>query len=99
LADEAFLRRVHTKARLNYASVPEYHEIFRRVCAESGLTYDAAVVDELVATLERNERPLRPCDPGEIIQQIRWAAGYEGKSPSLDSASVEQACRNYFFSA
>ncbi len=99
LADEAFLRRVHTKARLNYASAPEYHEIFRRVCTESGLTYDAAVVDGLVALLEKSGRPLRPCDPGEIVQQIRWAAGYEGKPPSLDSPSVEQACRNYFFSA
>jgi hypothetical protein len=69
------------------------------VCTESGLNYDAAVVDELVAMLEKNGRPLRPCDPGEIVQQIRWAAGYEGKPPSLDSSSVEQACRNYFFSA
>jgi hypothetical protein len=99
LGDEAFLRRVHTKARLNYASVPEYHEIFRRVCIECGLTYDAPVVDELIALLEKNGRPLRPCDPGEIVQQIRWAAGYEGKPPCLDSASIEQACRNYFFSS
>jgi len=99
LGDEAFLRRVHTKARLNYASLAEYHEIFRRVCTESGLAYDAAVVDGLVALLEKSGRPLRPCDPGEIVQQIRWAAGYEGKPPCLDSPSVEQACRNYFFSA
>jgi len=99
MADEAFLRRVHTKARLNYASAPEYHEIFRRVCSEFGLTYDAAVVDGLVALLEKSGRPLRPCDPSEIVQQIRWAAGYEGKPPCLDSPSVEQACRNYFFSA
>ena len=99
LADETFLRRVHTKSRLSYATPSEYHEIFRRVCTESGLTYDAAVVDELIASLEKSGRPLRPCDPGEIVQQIRWAAGYVGKPPCLDSPSVEQACRNYFFSA
>jgi predicted ATPase with chaperone activity len=97
--DEAFLRRVHTKAKLNYATSQEFHEIFRRVCAESDLTYDAAVVDELVASLEKSGRPLRHCDPGEIVQQVRWAAGYEGRPPRLDSASVVQACRNYFFSA
>jgi len=99
LADEAFLRRIHTKARLNYATPSEYHEIFRRVCTESSVSYDASVVDRLVASLEKSGRPLRPCDPGEIVQQIRWAAGYEGKPPSLDSPSVEQACRNYFLSA
>jgi predicted ATPase with chaperone activity len=99
LADEAFLRRIRTKTKLEYATASEFHEIFRRVCAESDLTYDAAVVDELVAFLEKSGRPLRPCDPGEIVQQIRWAAGYEGKPPCLDSPSVMQACRNYFFSA
>ena len=98
-ADEAFLRRIHTKTKLNYATSREFHEIFRRVCAESDLMYDATVVDELVAFLEKSGRPLRPSDPGEIVQQIRWAAGYEGKPPSLDSSSVVQACRNYFFSA
>jgi predicted ATPase with chaperone activity len=99
LADEAFLRRVHTKVKLSYATPQEYHEIFQRVCAESELPYNAAAVDELVALLGRSGRPLRPCDPTEIVQQIRWAAGYEGKPPVLDSPSIEQACRNYFFSA
>jgi len=99
LADEAFLRRIHSKTKLNFATPPEFHEIFRRVCAQFELTYDAAVVDELVATLEKAGRPLRPSDPGEIVQQIRWAAGYEGKPPRLDGPSVAQACRNYFFSA
>jgi predicted ATPase with chaperone activity len=99
LADEAFLRRIHTKAALNYVTAPEFHEIFRRACADSELTYDAAAVDELISSLEKIGRPLRPCDPGEIIQQIRWAAEYEGRAPHLDSAAVTQACRNYFFSA
>jgi len=98
-ADEAFLRRIHSKTRLNYATSKEFHEIFRRVCAESELDYDAGVVDDLVALLEKAGRPLRPCDPGEIVQQIRWAAVYEGKPPCLDASSVTQACRNYFFSA
>jgi hypothetical protein len=96
-ADEAFLRRIHTKTKLSYATSWEFHEIFRRVCAETDLTYDATVVDELVAFLEKSGRPLRPCDPGEIVQQVRWAAGYEGKPPCLDSPSVLQACRNYIF--
>ncbi len=98
-ADEAFLRRVHIKAQLSYASSWEFHEIFRRVCAGFDMTYDAAVVDELIATLEKSGRHLRPCDPAEIVQQIRWAAEYEDRPPRLDSASVAQACRNYFFTA
>jgi len=97
--DEAFLRRVHTKAQLSYASPWEFHEIFRRVCADFDVTYEAPVVDELIASLGKSGRRLRPCDPAEIVQQIRWAAEYEERPPRLDSASVAQACRNYFFSA
>jgi predicted ATPase with chaperone activity len=97
--DEAFLRRVHTKAQLSYASSLEFHEIFRRVCADFEMTYEAEVVDELIASLEKSGRHLRPSDPTEIVQQIRWAAEYADGPPRLDSASVVQACRNYFFSA
>jgi predicted ATPase with chaperone activity len=99
VADEAFLRRIHTKVKLSDATAEEFHEIFRRACVESDLVYDAAVVDELVASLERSGRPLRPCDPGEIAQQICRAARYERKPPRLDSASVVQACHNCFLSA
>ena len=97
--DEAFMRRVHTKAQLTYASTWEFHEIFRRVCADFELRYEADAVDELITSLEKSGRHLRPCDPAEIVQQIRWGAEYAGRPPRLDSASVVQACRNYFLSA
>ena len=94
LADEAFLRRIQTKIRLDFVKPKEFKEIFRRVCEETKLAYDARVVDELIATLERMNHPLRPCYPHEIIQHITWAAGYEGRPPHLDSEAVAQACRN-----
>jgi len=99
LMDEAFLRRIQTKVRLDYATSQEFHEIFRHVCAESDLTYDAAVVDELISFLERSGRPLRPCDPGEIALHILRGAAYEDRPPRFDSASIAQACRSYLLSA
>jgi predicted ATPase with chaperone activity len=99
LVDEAFLRRIQTKVALDYVAPHEFHEVFRRVCKDFDLVYEPAVVDELIAYLRREDKPLRPCYPREIVQHISWAARYEGKPPHVDSTTVAQACRNYFLSA
>lgn len=98
LADEAFLRRIQTKIKVDYVTREQFHEIFRRVCADAGLVYDAAVVEDLIHILRESRQPLRACYPRDIVQQICWAARYEGKRPELDATTVAQACRNYFLS-
>ena len=98
LADEAFLRRIQTKVKLDYVSPQEFHEIFGRVCAELGLAYDRAAVEELITMATEMRQPLRPCYARDIAQHILWAARYSGQSPHLDSTSVAQAWRDYFVS-
>ena len=98
IADEAFLRRIQTKVKLDYVSPQEFHEIFSRVCAEVGLAYDPAAVEDLIVVLTKMRQPLRPCYPHDLVQQILWAAQYQGRPPQLDSTSVAQACHNYFVS-
>jgi len=98
LADEAFLRRIPSKVKVDNVTPEQFHEIFRRVCEERKLIYDAAVVDKLVVLLDGLKQPLRPCYPGDIIQQICWTARYAGKQPHLDLETVTQACHNYFLS-
>lgn len=97
LADEAFLRRIQTKVRINYVSPEQFHEIFRRLCDDFKLEYDSRVVDGLIETLSTElNQPLRACYPRDIIQQICWAARFEGKTPQLESKTVLRACRSYF---
>ena len=96
LADEAFLRRITSKVKVDNCTPEQFHEIFRRVCEEHKLTYDAAVVDELMDLLGGLKQPLRPCYPLDIVRQICWAARYEGKQPHFDLTTVTQAYRNYF---
>jgi predicted ATPase with chaperone activity len=100
LADEAFLRRIRNKIRVDAMDREAFHEVFRRLCARFKLNYDVDVVDTLVDVLTTElKQPLRPCYPLDIIQQIQWSSQYEGKKPSLDRQSVAQACRNYFISS
>jgi predicted ATPase with chaperone activity len=98
LADEAFMRRIQTKVKMDYVSREHFREIFRRLCSEFGIAFDSHIVDYVIDLLSEFEQPLRACYPGDIIAQIRWAARYEGKELRLDRTSVAQACRNYFIS-
>ncbi len=97
LADEAFLRRIHNKIKVDNMNRQQFHEIFQHLCKEHELAYDAAVVDQVIGMLEKDfHQPLRACYPRDVINQIRWSAQYLGKKPHLDRETVAQACRNYF---
>jgi predicted ATPase with chaperone activity len=97
LADEAFLRRIQTKINVTYVTDEQFHEIARRVCTQSGLVYDASVVDGLIKVLSQLHQPLRACYPRDIIQHICWKAKYDGKQPVLTSDAIREACDRYFF--
>src|SRR5262249_36693618 len=86
LADEAFLRRIQTKIKVDYVSAQQFDEICRRVCSEFGLSCDTEVLEELRCVLSRHGQPLRACYPRDIVQHLRWAASYQGRQPQLDLA-------------
>ena len=96
LADEAFMRRIQTKIKVNYVTDEEFHEISRRVCAQHGLAYDAPVVTGFIQILSELRQPLRACYPRDMIQHVCWKAKYEGKQPVLTLEAVREACGSYF---
>jgi len=97
LVDEAFLRRIQTKIKLDNIGDEQFHEICRRVCAEEHLEYQSPVVDELIRVIRRDlNQPLRACYPRDIISQVVWGARYEKRTPRFDRESVATACGAYF---
>jgi predicted ATPase with chaperone activity len=97
LVDEAFLRRIQTKIKVDYVTPKQFQEIFRRLCQQFNLKYDAAAVEDLVQMIGRQyKEPLRACYPRDIVQQILSRARYLDREPLLDREAVAQACRNYF---
>ncbi len=95
LVDEAFLRRLHTKIKLDTITSEQFHEIFQRVCDDK-IVYDFILVDKLGKWILQNGRALRACYPVDIVNQIRWAARFDGKEPELNWDALVQACDNYF---
>jgi len=97
LVDEAFLRRIQTKIKVEPVTNEQFHEIFRRLCQDSDLQYDPAVVDSLIEVIINElQQPLRACYGRDIVQQLCWAAKYDRRKPELNWESVAEACRNYF---
>ncbi|HEV2495559.1 MAG TPA: hypothetical protein VG204_21075 [Terriglobia bacterium] len=97
LADEAFLRRIHNKIKVDFMDVQQFKEVFHRLCGQYDLEYEPVVIDRLVTMLQKElKQPLRACYPLDIISQIRWAAQYQGVKAHLDKETIAAACRNYF---
>ena len=97
LVDAAFLRRIQTKIEVGALSDAHFHEIFRGVCDDLKVSYDAVIVDKLVDVIRNKlKEPLRACQPRDIVNQICWAARYESRLPTLTDQTLAAAIDAYF---
>jgi hypothetical protein len=97
LVDAAFLRRIQTKVKIGAVSDDQFCEIFRRVARDKTVDFDPGVFNVLIDFIRLNlKQELRSCYPRDIVNQVVWAARYEGKKPYLDHASITQAVTAYF---
>ena len=97
LSDEAFLRRIGYKIKIDYLREEEYVAICRQVCERLGVEYreDAIrfLLDEEHAT--RGVR-LSACHPNDILSRVVEICQYEGMPPRMENALITRACKDYF---
>ena len=97
LTDEAFMRRIQTKIKIDPVSDEQFHSIFRVVCEHNGLLYEPALVDEVIRVIREDlKEPLRGCHPRDLVNQIRWKARYKDVDPHFDRESLIDAVDAYF---
>jgi hypothetical protein len=97
LADEAFLRRIGHKVELRPCEPDQYREIWRRVCAERGLAWDASLVEFAIGGLHRARGvPLLPCHPRDLIGIVLDRARYLETPAVLTPESLTKAWDAYF---
>ena len=97
LVDACFLRRIQTKIKIDGVTDEQFCEIFRRVADEHSVTYDPRVCTDLIDFIRSVLKlELRQCYPRDIVNQVLWAARYEGRKPHMDHASMAQAVEAYF---
>ena len=97
LVDEAFLRRMPYKIRVDHPSVGQFKAIFQLVCESSGVHFRDDVFEYLLhECYERMQVSLSACHPRDLIQQIVESARYHGTRPELTVESISQAWESYF---
>jgi predicted ATPase with chaperone activity len=97
LVDPAFLRRIQTKIKIGACTDEQFAEIFRRFAREHQVECEEGICDDLIHFIrDALKQELRSCYPRDIVNQVRWAARYEGKTPYMDRTSLMRACEAYF---
>ena len=99
LVDEAFLRRIRYKIKIDYPAIEDFEEIFRRVCEESGMEYCKGTFNHLVDYYYRRlDIKFSACHPKDLVEHIIEEASYHGHPPELSQEALGRAWDNYFVS-
>ena len=97
LVDGAFLRRIPYKIQVLDPTPDEFHQLFERIAPTQGFQYDRSVVEYL---LERHyrpvNRPLRSCQPRDLLLQVRNYCMYHGLPKVMTRDAFDFAVENYF---
>jgi energy-coupling factor transporter ATP-binding protein EcfA2 len=97
LVDEAFLRRIRYKIKIDHPSVEEFETIFKRVCEYNGIEFKRDVFDYLMDSYYKR-LGVRPnaCHPRDIIDHMIDDAHYYGHRPQMTKEGIDSAWTNYF---
>jgi len=95
--DEAFLRRIQYKVFAESPTYADFLTIFENYCAQVGVEFDRAIVEQLLVEYFRPRRiPLRGCQPSALIEQALALAEYAGQSRRLTIDLLTAAGNSYF---
>ncbi len=97
LVDEAFLRRIPYKIEVADPDEDEFRKLFEIMAPIVGFEYDQDAVDYLIETHYKPVgRPLRCCQPRDLLLQIRNFCHYVGGPPVMSPENFDFAVENYF---
>jgi hypothetical protein len=96
LADQAFLRRMGYRARVEPPTPRAYIEIFKRQAYNRGIQCDDAALDHVLSKYRIEHRQMKGCEPRDLLDRITDLCLFDGNSLALSPAVIDVAWRNYF---
>jgi hypothetical protein len=96
LVDDAFLRRIGYRLRMEHVAPETYGRIFRRYAEKQGLGLDGSLVDRLLGWYQHERRPLVPCEPRDLLQRCIDICRYENRPHVVTPDLLELTWTNYF---
>jgi hypothetical protein len=99
IIDEGFLRRLGYRARIEMPTRAAYLEIFKRAALANSIELDTISLDHLLDRYVAENRPMKPCEPRDLLNRVNDVCRFEGRPFRLTPELVDIAWKNYFGSA
>lgn len=96
LTDEAFLRRMGYRARVEPPTPTAFTEIFKRAAYNRGIRFDPAVINHLLLKYRIEQRVMKGCEPRDLLDRATDICLFEGQPLELTEKVLDTAWRNYF---
>ncbi|WP_234824279.1 AAA family ATPase [Bremerella cremea] len=97
LTDDAFLRRIPYKIEVEDASPEEFQNLFQIFSKQFGCRCDEDAVNHLIEKhYKPNNRPLRRCQPRDLLSQIRNYCVYKGFPMEMRPEYFDLVVGSYF---
>ncbi len=97
LVDDAFLRRIRSKVKVNHVTREQFVKIFRLVCQNYKVDFNEAGVAYLLDHHYSDGRhSMDACHPRELVEQILDFSTFHQVAPVLSPENLDWACGVYF---
>ena len=96
LTDEAFLRRMGYRARVEPPTPAAFSEIFKRAAYNRGIRCDQPVLDHLLTKYRVEKRVMKGCEPRDLLDRATDICMFEGQALELTPKVLDTAWLNYF---
>jgi predicted ATPase with chaperone activity len=96
LVDEAFLRRIRHKIKIDSPDRGLFTEIFQLCCKQRQIPYSGAAVDYLYATFYDQGKPPRSSDPRDLLEIVQSICRFRNQPVSLTPDLMSEATARFF---
>jgi hypothetical protein len=99
LVDEAFLRRMGYRARVEPPTPGAFVEIFKRTATNRGIVTNQECLDHILRKYVAEKRIMKGCEPRDLLNKVNDICLFEGRPAQLTVELIDLAWGNYFGTA
>lgn len=99
LVDDAFLRRMGYRARVEPPTAGAFVEIFKRTATDRGVVANQECLDHILRKYVTEKRIMKGCEPRDLLNKVRDICLFEGRPAQLTTELIDLAWGNYFGTA
>jgi MoxR-like ATPase len=96
LADQAFLRRMGYRARVEPPTPDAYSAIFRHQAGRRNIPVEQPVLDHILTKYRVEHRQMKGCEPRDLLDRATDICLFENHKLHLTPQIIDIAWRNYF---